>query len=156
MVLFVRIFPNSPVYSIGLNIKLLSWCQKYSHLLQVTQGMFTKEQITFQKLFLDRNPLRDWVRDLYYVRSQALQPPSQSRTGSAHCEICCSYCADWPTRMHGFSVHNFQNAHARISFRKSFAFTKGKISLFRQIQIQNALLFAFQKPDLKEHCVHKG
>ena len=37
--------------------------------------------------------------------------------------IFCSYCAvhaDWP--MHGFSAH-FQNAHARITFRKSFAFT---------------------------------
>ena len=37
--------------------------------------------------------------------------------------IFCSYCAvraDWP--MHGFRAH-FQNAHARITFRKSFAFT---------------------------------
>ena len=50
----------------------------------------------------------------------------------------------------------FQNAHARITFRKSFAFTKGKIRLSRRITIQNALRFAFQKPDLKELCVHKG
>ena len=70
------------------------------------------------------DPLRDWDRDLNYVRSQALQTPSQSRTGSAHCEVIfCSYCAvraNWP--MHGFSAH-FQNAHTRITFQKSSAFT---------------------------------
>ena len=62
-------------------------------------------------------------RDLNYMRSHALQTPSQSRSGSAHCKVIfCSYCAvraDWP--MHGFSAH-FQNAHAWITFRKSFAF----------------------------------
>ena len=58
------------------------------------------------KAVLDRDPLPDWVRDLnyMYVRSHALQTPSQSRTGSAHCEVIfCSYCADWP--MHGFTNH---------------------------------------------------
>ena len=41
----------------------------------------------------DRDPLRDWYRDLNYVRSHALQTPSQSQTGSAHCEVIfCSYC----------------------------------------------------------------
>ena len=87
-------------------------------------GLFTKERITFRKLVSDRDPLPDWVRDLNYMRSQALQTSFRSRTGSAHCEVIfCSYCAvraDWP--MHGFSAH-FQNAHARITFRKSFAFT---------------------------------
>ena len=76
------------------------------------------------KAVSDCDPLPDWVRDLNYVRSHALQTPSQSRTGSAHCEVIfCSYFAvraDWP--MHGFIAH-FQNAHARITFRKSFAFT---------------------------------
>ena len=60
----------------------------------------------------DRDPKRDWDRDLNYVRSFALQTPFQSRSGSAHCEVIfCSYCAvctDWP--MHGFSM-----ASARIS-----------------------------------------
>ena len=72
----------------------------------------------------DHDPLPDWVRDLNYVHSQALQTPFQSRTGSAHCEVIfCSYCTvctEWP--MHGFSAH-FQNAHVQITFRKSFAFT---------------------------------
>ena len=67
---------------------------------------------------------RDPLPDLNYVCSHALQTPSQSRTGSAHCEVIfCSHCAvhaDIP--MHGISTH-FQNAHARITFRKSFAFT---------------------------------
>ena len=109
----------------------------------------------------DRDPLRDWDCELNYVRSHALQWPSQSRTGSVHCEVIfCSYCAvraDWP--MHGFSAH-FQNAHARITFRKSFAFTHVlRIRLSTRITIQNDSFFAFQnpfqKPDLKELCVHK-
>ena len=91
----------------------------------------------------DRDLLRDWDRDLNYVRSHASQTPSQSRTGSAHCEvkIFCSYCAvraDWP--MHGLSVH-FQNAHAWITFRNSFAFTCPRIRLSTRITIQNDLLF---------------
>ena len=87
----------------------------------------------------DRDPKRDWDRDLNYVRSHALQTPSQSRSGSAHCEVIfCSHCAvraDW--LMHGFSAH-FQNAHARITFRKSFAFTCPIIRLSTRITIQNA------------------
>ena len=49
------------------------------------------------KAVSDHDPLPDWVHELNYVRSQALQPPSRSRTGSAYCEVIfCSYCADWP------------------------------------------------------------
>ena len=59
----------------------------------------------------------------------------------------------WP--MHGFSAH-FQNAHARIMFRKSLHSQVLRIRLSRQITIQNALFLAFQKPDLKELCIHKG
>ena len=44
------------------------------------------------KAGLDRDPLPDWVRDLNYVRSHALQTPSQSRTGSAHCEVIFCSC----------------------------------------------------------------
>ena len=109
--------------------------------------------------------VRDPKRDLNYVRSHALQTPSQSRSGSAHCEIIfCSYCAvraRWLTHalMHGFSAH-FKNAHTRITFQKSFAFTCPRIRLSRRVTIQNALFFAFQnafqKPDLKQLCVHKG
>ena len=62
-------------------------------------------------------------------------------------------------RQHGFSAH-FQNAHARITFRKSFAFTCPRIRLSTWITIQNAPFFAFQnafqKPDLKQLCVHMG
>ena len=32
----------------------------------------------------DRDPKRDWDHDLNYVRSHALQMPTQSRSGSAH------------------------------------------------------------------------
>ena len=77
-----------------------------------TLAVFTKEWITFRKTF--RTAF--WDRDFNYVRSHALQTPSQSRPGSAHCEVIfCSHCAvraDWP--MHGFSAH-FQNAHASES-----------------------------------------
>ena len=44
---------------------------------------------------------------------------------------------------HGFSAH-FQNAHARITFRKSFAFTC-PIRLSTRITIQNALFFHVSK-----------
>ena len=78
--------------------------------------------------------------------------------------IFCSYYAvraRWLTHalMYGFSAH-FWNAHARITFRKSFAFTWSRIRLSRRITIQNALFSAFQnafqKPDLKQLCVHMG
>ena len=46
----------------------------------------------------DSDPKRDWDRDLNYVRSHALQTPSQSRSRSAHCEIIFCSCADWPMR----------------------------------------------------------
>ena len=99
------------------------------------------------KAISDRDPLPDWVRDLTYVRSQALQTPSQSRTGSVHCEvICCSYCAvraNWP--MHGFSTH-FQNAHAPITFRRALHSHVLRIRLSTWITIQNAPFFAFQRP----------
>ena len=44
---------------------------------------------------------------------------------------------------HGFSVH-FLNAHAQITFRKSFTFTCPRIRLSTRITIQNALFFSFQ------------
>ena len=44
------------------------------------------------KAVSDRDLLPDWVCDLNYVRSQALQTPSQSRTESAHCD--CAVRAD--------------------------------------------------------------
>ena len=90
-----------------------------------SQGLFTKERITFRKPF--RIAIRFLIGFVIWttcVHKHCKRTPSQSRTGSAHCEVIfCSYCAvraDWP--MHGFSVH-FQNAHTRITFRKSFAFT---------------------------------
>ena len=111
--------------------------------LELSLGLFTKDHVP--KAVSDRYPLPDWVRDLNCVRSQALETPSQSWTGSAHCEVIfCSYCAvraDWP--MHGFSAH-FQNAHARITFQKSFSFTILRKKLSTWITIQNALFFAFQ------------
>ena len=98
----------------------------------------------------DRDPKRDWDRDLNYVRSHALQTPSQSRSGSAHCEIIfCSYCAvraDWP--MHGFSMASAcisKNAHSRITFRKSFAFTCPRIRLSTRIAIQKRPFFRISK-----------
>ena len=94
-------------------------------------AVFTWERITFRKTF--RNVIqnkRDWDRDLNYVRSHTLQIPSQSRSGSAHCEVIfCSYCAvraDW-----------FQNAHARITFLESGV-------LYTRITIQNAPFSRFK------------
>ena len=105
----------------------------------------------------DRDPKRDWDRDLnyMYVRSHAMQTPSQSRSGSAHCEVIfCSYCAvraDWP--MHGFSAH-FQNAHARITFRKSFASgflreSRSKTPLFSRFKSLIWNSFAFTRANIR-------
>ena len=109
-------------------------------------GLFTKERIMFRKSFRIADLLADWVCDLNYVRSQASQTTSQSRTGSAHCEVIfCSYCAvraDWP--MHGFSV-NFQNAHAWITFRKSFAFMCSSQSGFLRGSRSKKTLFRVSK-----------
>ena len=125
-----------------------------------TLAVFTKEWITFRKTF--RTAFWDRDFNYMYVRSHALQTPSQSRPGSAHCEVifCSHHCAvraDWP--MHGFSAH-FQNAHARITLRKNFAFTLPRIRLSMRITIQTPFFSrfksVFQKPDLKELCVHKG
>ena len=64
-----------------------------------TWAVFTWAGITFPKDVSDRDPKRDWDRDLNYVRSHALQTPSQSRSGSAHCEVISH------ALMHGFSAH---------------------------------------------------
>ena len=120
------------------------------HYIPITDGCVHMRTNHVPKDVSDRNPKRDWDRDLNYVRSHALQTPSQSRSGSAHCEVIfCSYCAvraDWP--MHGFSAH-FQNAHARITFRKSFAFTCPRIRLSTRITIQNAFFFLHFKTRFK-------
>ena len=111
----------------------------------------------FPKAVLDRDTLPDWVRDLNYMRSQALQTPSQSQTGSAHCEVIfCSYCAvraDWS--MHGFSAH-FQNAHARITFRKSFAFTCPQNQAFYVDHDPKRQIFGFKSLIWKSFAITKG
>ena len=103
-----------------------------------------------------------WATNAFPI---GLQTPFQSRSGTAHCEwyfapTTQSARADWPMRLcMGFSAH-FYNAHARITFRNSFAFTWTRIRLSRRITIQNALFFAFQnafqKPDLKHLFVYMG
>ena len=106
--------------------------------VQTSMGLFTKEA--------NHVLLPDWVRDLNYVHSQALQPLSRSQTGSAHCEVIfCSYCADWPL-IHAWLPRTFPKWHTnrvpkssvlriRLSrlitipttlIWKSFAFTEGK------------------------------
>ena len=90
-----------------------------------------------------------------YVRSQALQPPSRSRTGSAHCEVIfCSYCADRP--MHGFSTH-FQNAHTHKSrFERALRSQVLRIRLSRWITIQNAIFSHFKSLIWKNFAFTKG
>ena len=109
------------------------------------------------KAVSDHDPLPDWVRDVNYVRSHALQLPSQSRTGSGHCEVIFhSYCADWPfdpcmalactSKIHTHKSRSKRALHSHVL----------RIRFSRQITIEIALFFAFQKPDLKELCIHKG
>ena len=71
------------------------------------------------KAVSDHDPLPDWVRDLNYMRSQALQPPFQSRTGSAHCEVYFVPTAQTDQCMasaHILKMHK----HKYIMFQKSF------------------------------------
>ena len=94
---------------------------KCSWLPEGDSGPVPKGANHILKAVSDHDPLRDRVRDMNYVRLQALRSSSQSQTGAAHCEVIFwSYCADWP--LHGFSAL-FQNAHELITFRKSFVFT---------------------------------
>ena len=133
-----------------MSVRYANWSHSYllikpSRKGHVRQWLCSYEMNYVPKDVSDRDPKRDWDRDLNYVRSHALQTPSQSQSGSAHCEVIfCSHCAvraDWP--MHGFSTH-FQNAHARINFLKSFAFTWPRIRLSMWITIQNALFSHFK------------
>ena len=115
-----------------------------------TMAVFTWEQITFRKTF--RIGIVIWTMCVHMHCKRLPNHDQDLRTARWYFTP-----TDWP--IHGFSAH-FQNAHAQITFQKSFAFTCPRIKLSRWITIQNALFFAFQnafqKPDLKELCVHKG
>ena len=80
---------------------------KFNHFIMLNNGGVHKRTNHVPEDVSDRNP----KRDLNYVRSHALQTPSQSRSWSAHCEVIfCSYCAVRARRlihvlMHGFSAH---------------------------------------------------
>ena len=104
----------------------------------------------------DRDPLRDWDRDFNYVHSHALQTPSQSQTGSAHCEVIfCSYCAVRAdscmasARISKMHTHESRSERALRSHVQESGFLRWSRS-------KTPFFFAFQKPDLKELCVHKG
>ena len=102
----------------------------------------------------DHDPLPDWVCDLNYVCSQALQPPSRSQTGSAHCKVIfCFYCADWPGMA---SAHISKKCTRMNQVPKELCVHKSSESGFLGESQSKTPFFAFQKPDLKELYVQKG
>ena len=78
--------PHYPIVECSWENMALS-CLSLSWSHPILRGPGHKGANHVPKAVSDHDPLRDWVCDLNYVRSQALQPPSQSRTGSAHCQI---------------------------------------------------------------------
>ena len=58
---------------------------------------------------LDHDSPSDLVRDLNYMHSQALQPPSRSQTGSAHCEVMGLFTMEWTTFQKSFTFTSPQN-----------------------------------------------
>ena len=101
----------------------------------------------------DCNPLPDWVCDLHYmyVHSQALQLPSRSQTGSAHCKVIfCSYCTDIP--MHGISkMHTHESRSERALCSQVL-----RIKLSRRITIQIAPFLRFKSLIWKNLAFTKG
>ena len=81
--------------------------------------------------------------------SHALQTPSQSRSGSVHCEVIFLFLLrspHWLTHawlQHGFSAH-FQNVARTNHVPKSFAYTCPRIRLSMRIMIQNAFFSRFK------------
>ena len=57
--------------------------------------------------------------------------------------------------MHGFSAH-FQNAHARITFRKSFAFTSSKSGFLRGSRSKTPFFSRFKSLIWKSFAFTKG
>ena len=144
----------------------LSWNYNKLEGVSTIWGVFTWTRITFRKTF--RNVIQNvigiviWTTCVYITWATNAFPITIRNCALR--VIFCSYYAVralWLTHalMHGFSAH-FLNAHARITFRNSFAFTWTRIRLFRRITIQNAPFFAFQnafqKPDLKQPFVYMG
>ena len=113
--------------------------------------LFAKERIMFRKLFRITFHFLIGFRDLNYVRSQALQLPPRSQTGSAHCEVMGLFTVS-ESHSEELSVHKSSESGFLVRSRsktpsflcvcfklliwKSFAFTKGKIRLLNQERVR--------------------
>ena len=106
------------------------------------------------KAVSDHDPLPDWVPDLNYVRSHALQTPSRSRTGSAHCEVKFV-----PTAQTNPCLASARNTKMRMHKSRSERALRShilRIRLSRRITIQNALLSHFKSQIWKSFAFTKG
>ena len=122
-------------------------------LLWKVSGPVHKGSNHVPKAISTHDPLPDWVRDLNNVRSQALQLPSQSRTGYVHCEVLVHALID-PLTLAWLQCGISQTHTHESCSEKTLRSQVLRIRLFRRITIQKN--FASQKPDLKELCIHKG
>ena len=107
------------------------------------------------KAVSNRDPLPDWVCDLNYMCSHALQMPSQSRTGSAHECTMRSYFVPTAQIDPCMASARISKMHTHKSCSdRALRSHVLRIRLSRWFTIQNANFFAFQKLDLKQLCVH--
>ena len=112
-------------------------------------AVFTWERITFRKTF--RIAIQNVIGIVIWtmcVHMHCKRLPNHDQDLRTASDILFLWRnSRWLTHallQHGFSVH-FQNAHARITFRKSFAFSCPRIRLSTRITIQNAPFFCVSK-----------
>ena len=98
------------------------------------------------KVVSDHDPLADWVHDLNYMRSQALQQPSRAQTGSAHRVNILLHNCKWITSRLAFLssllVHTYvHESRSERALRSQVP----RIRISRRIMIQNAPFYRVSK-----------
>ena len=106
------------------------------------------------KVISDHDPLPDWVRDLNYVRSQALQRPIPIM--KRICALRGNVLFLLRRLTHAWLQRAFPKCTRTIHVPKELCVKSSEWSGFLGGSWSKTPLFAFQKPDLKELCVHKG
>ena len=109
----------------------------------------------------DCDPLRDWDLALNYVRSHALQMPSHSRSGSAHCEViyfvptvhsalidpCMASARD--SNMHTNESHSERALHSHVLETGFLCGSRSKTAFFSRFKSLIWKNFAFTKGKLR-------
>ena len=104
------------------------------------------------KVVSDHDPLADWVHDLNYMHSQALQQPSRAQTGSAHRVNILLHNCKWITIASGlqadFAFLSSLLVHTYVHESRSERALRSqvpRIRISRRIMIHNAPFFRVSK-----------